>query len=974
MNHPVAADIAAVQAISAVPNILEAVSELTGLRFVCVARVEQDAWTACAVLDKLDFGLRPGDGLDVGTTLCSEVRDHRKPIIIDQVSADAQYCNHPTPRMYGFESYFSVPLFNSSGGYFGTLCGIDPLPAKLSEPRILHILLLLADMISRQLEGHQTLHDSRQALRSEKETAERLRKLLQQAPGFIAIVSGRDHVFEMVNEAYCQLVGQRDLLGKSVFEALPELAGQGYKELLDQVFESGKPFVGRDLKVALRRAPDAPISEIHVDVLYQPLFDAAGQVTGIFVQGQDVTETYRAHQAKRLADERLADGMEVAGMVVWDLDLDSGTLSYFGDPLHVLGAAWDNVDDAWRAVHPDDAARLRRAQQRAIAQGGEYHEETRIIRPDTGQTIWLDNRARVLRDTAGKPCALRGVSLDISERKHAEVELGRANQALAQQLHHLRDAERRQSFQLEVADVLRQQASADQIFSRTSELAGRYLNVSQVCYADYDVAGQTLACRASYSDGTVAGLSGSMAAAGFAPAMLAALQNGQTWACADLARNGAADSAGNQAMVAVPVGKQGAAVCCLLVSHRAPRPWRAEEVHLLEDLAERTWNAVQRVSAQEALRQADRRKDEFLAMLAHELRNPLAPISTAAQLLKLTRVDDERVSRTSDVIIRQVAHMTSLIDDLLDVSRVTRGKIVLNREQVDLQRVMADAVEQVRPLIEARRHSFALEAPPGPVMVLGDAKRLVQVLANLLSNAAKYTPEGGRIALRLEAAPEHALLRVTDNGIGMSADLLPHIFELFSQAERASDRSQGGLGLGLPLVKSLVELHGGSVSATSKGLDCGSEFLVRLPRTAARKHATGGGGSTAAPPPPAPGQLALMVVDDNVDAAQMLAMYLENAGNHVTVLHDPQDALACAERVQFDAFLLDIGLPGMDGNALARRLRTMPQAHGALLIAITGYGQRFDRMQSMQAGFDHYLVKPADPATLIALLDERKNA
>jgi signal transduction histidine kinase/PAS domain-containing protein len=778
----------------------------------------------------------------------------------------------------------------------------------------------------------------------------------------------------MINEAYCQLVGHRDLLGKPAFEALPELAGQGYKELLDQVFETGKPFVGHDLKVDLRREPDAPVSEIHVDVLYQPLFNAAGQVTGIFVQGQDVTETYTARQARRQADDRLADGMEVAGMVVWDLDLDSGKLSYYGDPLRVLGGAWDKLKEAWHALHPDDVGRLRDAQQHAIAESGEYHEVTRLIRPDTGQTIWLDNRARMLRDAAGKPCTLRGVSLDITERKHAEVELGRANQALARQLHTLRNAERRQSFQLEVADVLRQHASPDRIFSQTSELAGRYLNVSRVCYADYDPTDRTLACRGGYSDGTVAGSTGSMAAAGFAPTMLTALENGRTWVCADLARNGAPNSADTQAMVAVPVGRQGSVICCLLVSHRAPRLWRAEEVHLLEDLAERIWNAIERVSAQEALRQADRRKDEFLAMLAHELRNPLAPISTAAELLKLTRVDDERVSRTSDVIIRQVAHMTSLIDDLLDVSRVTRGKIELNRQQVDLQRVMADAVEQVRALIEARRHSFAMEVPTGPVMVLGDAKRLVQVLANLLSNAAKYTPEGGRIALRLEAAPEHALLRVTDNGIGMSADLLPHIFELFSQAERASDRSQGGLGLGLPLVKSLVELHGGSVSATSKGPDCGSEFLVRLPRTAARKHATGAGGSTAAPPPPAPGQLALMVVDDNVDAAQMLAMYLENAGNHVTVLHDPQDALACAERVQFDAFLLDIGLPGMDGNALARRLRTMPQAHGALLIAITGYGQRFDRMQSMQAGFDHYLVKPADPATLIALLDERKNA
>ena len=969
MNSSAAADIAAVQAISAVPTILEAISELTGLRFVCVARVEQDAWTACAVLDRIGIGLRPGDELDVATTLCSEVRDQRQPIVIDSVGADARYCNHPTPRMYRFESYFSVPLSTCGGDYFGALCGLDRLPVKLSEPRVWRIILLLADLISRQLETQQTLDDNRRALRGEKETAARLRNLLRQAPGFIAIISGPNHVFEMVNEAYCELVGNRELVGKPVFEVLPELVSQGYKQLLDQVFATGQPFVGRNLKAAVRRAPDAPVSEIHIDVLYQPLLDASGKVSGIFVQGQDVTKTHRAQQAKRQADERLADGMEAAGMVVWDVELDSGRLCYFGDPVRVLGAAWDNLDEALRAVHPEDAARQEAAYRHAIAESGQYHEVIRMIRPDTGQTIWLDNRAKVLRDAAGKPCAVHGVSLDITERKHAEIELGRANQALGRQLQDLRNAERRQSFQLEVGDVLRQQASPERIFSRTCEMVRHYLGVSQVCYADYDPAARTLTCRASYTDGTVTALEGSMPAAGFPCDMPEALEKGRTWVCADLP----GDSAGVRAAVAVPLGEQASLICCLLVSHRAPRRWQDEEVHLLEDLAERAWNAVQRVSAQEALRQADRRKDEFLAMLAHELRNPLAPISTAAQLLKLGRLDHERVGRTSDVITRQVAHMTSLIDDLLDVSRVTRGKIVLHRQQVDLQRVMADAVEQVRPLMEARRHGFSMEAPAGPVMVLGDAKRLVQVLANLLTNAAKYTPEGGRIGLRLETAPDQALMRVTDNGIGMSSELLPHIFELFSQAERTSDRSQGGLGLGLPLVKNLVELHGGSVWAASKGQDRGSEFSVRLPRPAVEEQASGAGGGAAAAPA-ASRPLALMVVDDNVDAAQMLAMYLENAGNHVTVLHDPQDALACAERSRFDAFLLDIGLPGMDGNALARRLRAMPQAQSALLIAITGYGQRFDRMQSMQAGFDHYLVKPADPATLIALLAEQKKA
>jgi CheY-like chemotaxis protein len=355
-------------------------------------------------------------------------------------------------------------------------------------------------------------------------------------------------------------------------------------------------------------------------------------------------------------------------------------------------------------------------------------------------------------------------------------------------------------------------------------------------------------------------------------------------------------------------------------------------------------------------------------MLAHELRNPLAPISAAAQLLNMGEPDAARVARTSAIITRQVTHMTGLIDDLLDVSRVTRGLVVLAREEVDLRSVIADAIEQVRPLIEARRHQLVQNLSAEPVYVEGDTKRLVQVLANLLNNAAKYTPEGGKLVVWLGATFDQVLVSVSDSGIGISAELLPTVFDLFSQAERTPDRSQGGLGLGLALVKSLVELHGGMVTAASPGRNMGSEFTVRLPRLHTRARMEAGAPARDAHAPREGRRLNLMLVDDNVDAAQTLGLLLESSGHAVTVVHNPVDALLRAEQGRFDACLLDIGLPGMNGYELARRLRKLPGAQEATLVAITGYGQEADQASAMYAGFDRYFVKPVEPAGLFELL------
>ncbi|MDB5957000.1 PAS domain S-box protein [Ramlibacter sp.] len=374
-----------------------------------------------------------------------------------------------------------------------------------------------------------------------------------------------------------------------------------------------------------------------------------------------------------------------------------------------------------------------------------------------------------------------------------------------------------------------------------------------------------------------------------------------------------------------------------------------------------------RKAAEEELRAADRRKDDFLAMLAHELRNPLAPIGNAAQLLRVAGDDPLRVAKCSEIIGRQVRHMTDLVDELLDVSRVTRGVVELEMAPVDLQAVVGDAIEQARPLLEARRHSLVTRLSVARAHVMGDRTRLVQVLSNLLTNAAKYTPTEGRIALTLAVREQQAVIEISDNGSGIDAAFLPHVFELFSQGERSRDRAQGGLGLGLALVRSLVTLHGGAVTAASRGLAMGSTFTLTLPlcETAPVAQApsqTGGKAAVHGRP------RRVLVVDDNLDAAQTLAALLHAAGHDVMVEASPHDALRAAAARPPEVFVLDIGLPGMDGYELARRLKDTPAGRGAVFIALTGYGQPDDIALSRAAGFDHHFVKPLDGVRIMELL------
>jgi PAS domain S-box-containing protein len=367
----------------------------------------------------------------------------------------------------------------------------------------------------------------------------------------------------------------------------------------------------------------------------------------------------------------------------------------------------------------------------------------------------------------------------------------------------------------------------------------------------------------------------------------------------------------------------------------------------------------------EELAEADRRKDEFLAMLAHELRNPLAAISSAVQLTTLIGAQDQ-IRRSMDVINRQLKHLSRLIDDLCDVSRITRGKIQLRKERLDVAMVLRSAIESVRPLIETRRHNLTVTIPAQPLLAEADPVRLEQIITNLLTNAAKYTDSGGQIWVSAERDGEEIAIKVRDAGMGIPAEQLPRLFDLFAQGARSLARSEGGLGIGLTLVRSLTEMHGGSVTATSAGPGTGSEFVVRLPAALTLSDACEEPKSQAEPGPRRGSRV--LVVDDNVELAQGLANLLKLLNHEVWTAYDGPTGLEAARGHRPEVVLLDIGLPGLDGYQVAEQLRQEEFGKDVLLIAVTGYGQEEDRQQAFSAGFDHFLTKPVDYATLRELM------
>jgi PAS domain S-box-containing protein len=765
-------------------------------------------------------------------------------------------------------------------------------------------------------------------------------RLFEQAPSFMAVLSGPRHVFEFVNPGYMRLIGHRPVLGRPVAEALPDAVQQGYLQLLDEVYRSGRAFVASGAQYVWQEADGRRI-ERYLDFVYQPITDSDGQVSGIFVNGQDATERHRSELALRQSEERLRLASEAAGLAVFLYDAAHDRVVWENDrPVEMFGLLPGDMPGAATAfceelLHPDDIGAFKAAVKGSFTGRGPFRVECRVLRLPDRALRWIEFAGRLQTAAPGAAPVLIGTAADVTHRHQAE------------------ERERRAAAEARGAAVAN--AKFRTLFEQGSFFAA------------------VLA-----TDGTVLEVNRLLLQAG--GLARAEVLGRKFWDCAWWR-----DAPGLQQRV-----REGCALAAAGEAFRIESPYlgtdgRRREVDLAiapikddagqvvflaptgRDITEakRAESELRRLATE--LAESDRRKNEFLATLAHELRNPLAPLRNGLQLMRLAEDNLATIARSREMMERQLAQLVRLVDDLLDIARISGGKIDLQRQRITLDAMLASAVETSLPLIEHGHHALTVELPEEPLLIDADPARMAQVVSNLLNNAARYTPPGGQIRISAQREGGEVLLRISDNGIGIPADALEAVFEMFTQAGHGSERAQGGLGIGLSLVRRLVELHGGSVVAGSAGPGQGSTLQVRLPL--AEQDA-----AASVPAPDAPGQpqarpaLCVLVVDDNRDAADSFGALLSLNGHAAWVAHDAPQALAQAQLHRPQLVFLDLGMPGRNGFELAQDLRALPGMAEAVLVALTGWGGEADRQRSRAAGFDAHLTKPAEPEAVEALV------
>ena len=740
----------AIGRMAVVPTILDATARLTGMRFTAVARVTDTAWTACAVRDEIAFGLKPGDELELVTTICDEIRQHGRPIIFGSASDDEYFRNHPTPKQYGFESYVSIPIFRADGAFFGTLCAIDPRPAKLDDPVLHQTLELFAKLIGTQLDA--------QDLDEQRLTA-------------LAAAADARELLEWENQRITALLSERDQVERVIT-----------RELNDT-----------------RRLRDVAARLIGTDggsALYGEILEAAIEI----------------------------------------VDGDAGTIQLLDEQSHCLTFLTS------RGFSPAVTAHF-----------------------------------SVVDASSGSPC-------------------GRAL------------------------------AAGQRTFMR---------------FDDPDDPDTDGSCRLHLDDGLRCAQSTPL------------------------------------------ISRSGRPIGMFSIHWAEPRELSERELRFLDLLGRQAADLIERNQVQEALlaserelREEARRKDEFIAVLAHELRNPLAPIRSGIEVLKRANGDVQLIERVRPMMERQIGQVVHLIDDLLDVSRIRSGKVELKREWVSLRSLVESALEAHRGQIAAGGIDLVVDLDDPERQLEVDPTRLSQVISNVLHNAVKFTPVDGRITIRSTVEPalngdgSEQVLRITDSGVGIAADVLPNIFDLFTQARSDSSR-HGGMGIGLALSRSLMTLHGGSIEASSIGAGHGSEFAIRLPvhlpaaAPALADRGDDGDADLAG--------LRVLVIDDNQDAADGVAMLLTMCGGEVRVAYDAMRIVDDVRAFEPGLVLLDIGQPGIDGYQACRNVRE-EIGHAVHMVALTGWGQEDDQRRAAAAGFDAHLTKPVDLGSLARIASAASKA
>ncbi|MGZ5198914.1 MAG: PAS domain S-box protein [Telluria sp.] len=922
--------------------------------------------------------------------------------------------------------------------------------------------------------GRRQAEAERERLYGEVRAAnERMIDIFYRAPAFMAVMRGPDYVFDMVNERYLALIGAREVIGRPLREVLPEVEGQGFFELLEQVYRTGEAYEGSNVRMLLQPGGGRDGMEEHfIDFVYMALRDPDGSIAGVLLHGVDVTDRTRANLlalgqrgALELAvsDAPLADVLDVLARTAEDyaggqalaavqlVDAD-GVLRHAAAPSlpPALRDALDNLQvaplstssgaAAWRAevVSCADIAAdpLWEAQRElALAEGVRAARSVPILSPSgtvlgTFSWYYYDTRERPAHEAQAMALLANTASLVIGQRheayqRQAAEERSRAILESMSEGFLALDASWRITYANSAAEqvTLMQReelvggqfwdlfpqmlgSEAERLFRRTAaerirsrveallDSHGRWFEINSFPTPDGGIAlyfrDETERRRAEEGIRRLAAVAEQstdfiglftpdaggiwLNPAGRALAGLAPDTNIEAWRLIDFVAPDCRDFMRSQVLPALlgPAAQWEGELRFARVRSDVTftvyfKGFVVRDAYgnnlglatITRDISEqkRSEDALRRIAAD--LSEADHRKSEFLATLAHELRNPLAPIRTGLDLLRIGGGDAATGERVHDMMERQLGHLIHLVDDLLDVARITRGKIALKKQAVDLRAIVATALETSAALIEGSGNALAVELPDEPLHIEGDVTRLVQVLSNLLNNAAKYTPSGGRVEVRAWREDGHAQVAVADTGVGIPPESVGSVFEMFTQVRGHLDRAQGGLGIGLSLVRRLVELHGGRVGVSSEGRGKGSTFTVRLPLASQRSaQARDAGAGAEAGGALVQRALRVLVVDDNADAAESLAELLRLLGHTTRMAHDGPQGYRAAQDFRPDLVFLDIGLPGMSGHEVARAIRRTQGLEQVVLIALTGWGAASDMTLSQEAGFDQHLTKP----------------
>jgi PAS domain S-box-containing protein len=852
------------------------------------------------------------------------------------------------PRHQGtFQDLHSVvatPLFTRGGAALGALVTYFRRPHQTSarELRVLDLYARHAGDAIERLQAEETLQASEEKFRQVVQSVQDHGIILLDRDGRVASWNeGAERLLQYTAEEVLETSAARFMTGADLergFFARELQTAATVGRAIDEnwmVRKDGSRFWASGTSNALRR-PD-------------------GELAGFIKIFRDLTVRKATEDALRETDLRLRAALAAGRMGTWHWDVSSNH-QIIDDSLQRLlglppGRTVGTLEDFLECVHAEDRYAVTEALSRSVGLGENLDVEFRVSAPD-GSVRWLKNQGDVFHGPDWKPLFMTGACVDITERKKSEAALA--------------SSEKRQRLLAASATRLLGEPNPEVLIRQTLSEVTKLLELD------------SWFGHLATEDGARLKLSG---CGGIDEALCDDLRTVEmivsdphetpdfaVWLDSIEQRfAGLSTRAGLKGVACRALHAQGKLIGVICIGSRDREKLDVGDIELLQAIANQLAAALVRQRAEAALVEADRRKDEFLAMLSHELRNPLAPVRSAMDLMRRRTLDAGARQQLYDMVDRQVVHLSRLVDDLLDVSRITRGKIELRRETVEVDQIVALGVEMAAGALAEREHKLTVKLPKRALHVEGDLTRLTQVVFNLLSNSAKYTDPGGQIELKVRRDHDQAVLRVRDNGIGMPPDLVPRVFDLFTQGERLPDRAQGGLGLGLTLVRQLIELHGGTVEASSAGPGLGSEFVLRLPLTASSA-------GSAQPAAAGDGQglplERVLIVDDNIDAAEATMMLVSDLARRVEIAHTGVQALAAAKKFRPQLVLLDLGLPRMDGYEVARRLREEQDLKGIVIAAVTGYGQASDRERTREAGFDEHLVKPVGREALEKLLAE----